>query len=296
MDNRIGFIGLGNLGIPMAKNLITSGFHLQVYNRTAAKADELEQSNITVCPTPALAATGVAIVVTMLSEDAVLNAMVTGKNGILTAMEPNALHISMSTISPKTSEELAQKHAENGSQYLAAPVFGRPEAAAARKLWVCVSGRPEAKEAATGVLNALSQGVIDFGDTIGGANVVKLAGNFMIMAALEAMAEAYTLAEKSGLDRGQVAEFFSSTLFACPIYQNYGKFIAAKQYEPIAFKAKLGHKDARLVLAATQQSNVPAPLAALVHNRLLISVAKGRGDNSDWIAAFGEGVSEDAGG
>ncbi|RYZ96124.1 MAG: NAD(P)-dependent oxidoreductase [Moraxellaceae bacterium] len=295
MSNTIGFIGLGNVGIPMAKNLIASGYHLQVYNRTASKAAELEQASITVCDTPAQAAANVPIVITILSKDSVLKEITTGKNGILKTMQANALHISMSTISAETSEELAALHANSGSQYLAAPVFGRPEAAASRKLWICVSGSPDAKKAATAVLNELGQGTIDFGDTIGGANVVKLAGNFMIMASLEMMAEAYTLAEKNGLDRKQVADFFSSTLFNCPIFQNYGKFIAAKQYQPVAFKAKLGYKDARLALAAAQKSKMPAPLISLVNNRLLTTVAKGHGDTSDWIESFGKGVDEDAG-
>ncbi|RYY34950.1 MAG: NAD(P)-dependent oxidoreductase [Sphingobacteriaceae bacterium] len=295
MEKRIGFIGLGNLGIPMAKNLITDGFHLQVFNRTASKADELEQNFVTVCNTPAEAAADVDFVITILSEDDVLKEVVSGESGILKTLRRGALHISMSTISPETSQELLAAHNAAGSNYLAAPVFGRPEAAAARKLWICVSGAAEVKDAAKPVLESLGQGIIDFGETTGGANVVKLTGNFMIMAALETMAEAYTIAEKSGLDRQQVADFFSSTLFACPIFQNYGKFIAAKQYEPVAFKAKLGYKDARLALKVAQQSETPAPLVSLVHNRLLTSVAKGNGDNSDWIAAFGKGVSDDAG-
>ncbi len=295
MDKKIAFIGLGNLGIPMAQNLIKAGYHLQVYNRTTSKAEELDPASINVCTTPAQAAEGVPVVITILSDDAVVKEVVTGANGILAAMQMGALHISMSTISPQTSEELLSIHQDAGTRYLAAPVFGRPEAAAAKKLWVCVSGKTEIKEAAREVLSNLGQGVIDFGETTGGANVVKLTGNFMIMAALETMAEAYTLAEKNGLNRQQVAEFFSSTLFACPIFQNYGKFVSAKQYEPVAFKAKLGYKDARLALDLTQKSEVPAPLVSLVHNRLLTAVAKGHGDDSDWIAAFGRGVSEDAG-
>ncbi|RVT98094.1 NAD(P)-dependent oxidoreductase [Mucilaginibacter limnophilus] len=295
MEKRIGFIGLGNLGIPMAKNLITDGYHLQVYNRTTSKAKELEQGSITVCSTPAEAARNVDFVITILSEDEVVKDAVLGDNGFLKTMRPGALHISMSTILPDTSEELLAIHNDAGSRYLAAPVFGRPEAAAARKLWICTSGAADVKEAAKPVLESLGQGIIDFGETTGGANVVKLTGNFMIMAALETMAEGYTIAEKSGLDRKQVADFFSSTLFACPIFQNYGKFISAKQYEPVAFKAKLGYKDARLALKVAQQTETPAPLVSLVHNRLLTSVAKGNGDNSDWIAAFGKGVSDEAG-
>jgi 3-hydroxyisobutyrate dehydrogenase-like beta-hydroxyacid dehydrogenase len=295
MENKIGFIGLGNLGIPMAKNLIEAGYHLQVYNRTASKAGELDQAAISVCDTPAQAANGVPIVITILSEDSVLKEVVTGENGILKTMQKNALHISMSTISPETSEQLAALHTKQGSQYLAAPVFGRPEAAAARKLWVCVSGPTNAKKAATAPLNSLGQGIIDFGDSIGGANVVKLTGNFMIMASLEMMAEAYTLAEKNGLDRQQVADFFSSTIFSAPIFQNYGKFIASKNYGPAAFTARLGYKDARLALGLAQKSEMPAPLISLVNNRLLATIAKGQGDSSDWIESFGRGVDEDAG-
>lgn len=116
----------------------------------------------------------------------------------------------------------------------------------------------------------------------------------MIMASLEMMAEAFTMAEKSGLDRAQVAEFFSSTIFNAPIFQNYGKAIANKQYQPVGFKAKLGYKDARLALKLAQSSQTPAPTCSIVNNRLLTAVAQGRGDN-DWVEAFGNGVSEDAG-
>jgi 3-hydroxyisobutyrate dehydrogenase-like beta-hydroxyacid dehydrogenase len=294
MNNKIGFIGLGNMGIHMAKNLISAGYHLQVYNRTISKADELEQSAITKSKTPAEAANGVAIIITMLSEDEILNEAVLGADGILKKLPKNALHISMSTISPDTALVLSKQHQEAGSHYLAAPVFGRPEAAAAKKLWICTSGSAQSKEIAKPILDCLGQGIFDFGEDAGGANVVKIAGNFMIMASLEIMAEAFTLAEKNGLDRQKVAEFFGSTIFNAPIYQNYGKLIANKQYEPVGFKAKLGYKDARLAFKLSQQSETPMPVATAVHNRLLGAVAKGLGDR-DWVEAVGRGVTDDAG-
>jgi 3-hydroxyisobutyrate dehydrogenase-like beta-hydroxyacid dehydrogenase len=294
MEKKIGFIGLGNMGIHMAKNLISEGYHLQVYNRTLSKADELGETNITKCQTPAEAAAGVSIVITMLSEDSVLRESVTGDHGILKTLQPNAVHISMSTISPETAVELAKAHQEADSHYLASPVFGRPEAAAAKKLFICVSGAQEVKDLAKPVLGCLGQGIHDFGEEIGGANVVKIAGNFMIMASMEMMAEAYTLAEKNGLDRVQVANFFGSTLFNAPIYQNYGRLIANKQYEPVGFKAKLGYKDARLAFRLSQASETPMPIVNTVHSRLLTAVAKGLGDK-DWVEGFGRGVSEDAG-
>ena len=288
---KIGFIGLGNMGLNMAKNLIASGHQLQVYNRSNEKADELEQSSITKCKTPEEAASNVSVVITMLSDDDVVTE---ATYSILKTLQKGALHISMSTISPDVSQKLSDLHKSAGSSYLAAPVFGRPEAAAAKKLWICVSGSQQTKETAKPILDCLGQGVIDFGEDAGGANVVKIAGNFMIMSSLEIMAEAFTLAEKHGLDRTKVADFFGSTIFNAPIYQNYGKLIANKQYEPVGFKARLGYKDARLAFKLAQQSETPMPVGTLIHNRLLSAVAKGLGDR-DWVEAVGRGVTDDAG-
>jgi len=294
MKTKIGFIGLGNMGTNMAKNLISSGYHLRVYNRTISKADELDKASITKCKTPAEAADGVPLIITMLSEDEVLKETVLGQDGILKTFPKNSVHISMSTISPETAHQLANHHQDSGSSYLAAPVFGRPEAAAAKKLWICISGNQSSKEIAKPILGSLGQGIFDFGEDVGGANVVKIAGNFMIMASLEIMAEAFTLAEKNGLNSLKVAEFFGSTIFNAPIYQNYGRLIASKQYEPVGFKSKLGYKDARLAFKLSQLSETPMPVATAVHNRLLAAVAKGWGER-DWVEGVGRGVSEDAG-
>jgi 3-hydroxyisobutyrate dehydrogenase-like beta-hydroxyacid dehydrogenase len=291
---KIGFIGLGNMGTPMAQNLIKAGYHLQVYNRTISKADDLEQAAITKCKTPAEAAANVEFVVTMLSEDEILKEAVSGEHGLLHTLPKGGVHISMSTISPETSQLLAGLHHLAGSHYIAAPVFGRPEAAAAKKLFVCTSGNTEAKERARPILESLGQSVTDFGEEVGGANVLKVAGNFMIIGAMEMMAEAFTLAEKNGLNRADVANFFGSTIFNAPIFHNYGKLIANKQYEPVGFKARLGLKDARLAVKLSQTSETPMPLATLAHNRLLAAVAKGGGDR-DWVEAFGKGVTDDAG-
>jgi len=294
MEKKIGFIGLGNMGMPMAKNLIDAGYHLQVYNRTISKTEELNASSITICKTPAQAADGVKILLTMLSEDEVLKETVSGENGILKTFPAGAVHISTSTIAPDTSEELYKLHKNSGSTYIASPVFGRPDAAAARRLFICISGDPKAKEIAKPILECLGQRIVDFGEKVSGANVVKVAGNFMITASMEMMAEAYTLAEKNGLDRAQVADFFGTTLFNAPIFQNYGKLIANKQFQPVGFKTKLGFKDARLTLKIAQASLTPMPTAMLVHNRLQSAVAKGWGE-SDWVEGVSRGVSEDAG-
>jgi 3-hydroxyisobutyrate dehydrogenase-like beta-hydroxyacid dehydrogenase len=199
----------------------------------------------------------------------------------------------MSTVAPATARKLADLHARQGSLYVAAPVYGRPEAAATQKLWISVSGAQAAKERVRPLLQALGRGISDFGEDPAAANVVKLTGNFMIAAALEAMAEALTLAEKNGLDRSQVMEMFGQTAFACPIYQIYGKAIARNQYTPAGFYLTLGLKDVDLVLQTASEVQMPMPVASLLHDRLLASVAKGRAD-MDW-SALALGVSEDAG-
>lgn len=294
MEKKIGFIGLGNMGLDMAKNLIAAGYYLQVYNRTLDKADELETSAITKCKSPAGAAANVPVVITMLSDDAVLADVTTGKDGILTTLQKGGLHISMSTVSPGISKQLTEAHKNAGSAYLTAPVFGRPEAAAARKLWICVSGDAADKETAKPILECMGQGVVDFGNDAGGANVVKIIGNFMIFASVEMMAEAFRLAEDHGLDRATVANFFGSTLFNAPIYQNYGKLIAERRYEPVRFKTSLGYKDLSLAHDLALQCKTPMPVADVTRNRLFAAINKGWSDR-DCVEAFDRGVTEDEG-
>ncbi|RPJ85155.1 MAG: NAD(P)-dependent oxidoreductase, partial [Acidobacteria bacterium] len=203
------------------------------------------------------------------------------------------LHISMSTVSPETSRRMAQIHSGRGDRFVSAPVFGRPEAAAARKLWICQSGEADAKAQVRPVLEAMGQGIFDFGEDPGAANVVKLAGNFLIASAIEAMAEAFTLGEKNGVERGRMAEMFARTLFACPIYLNYGRLIAEQGYDKVGFSLPLGLKDMQLLQATAVTSKVPMPFAGVVRDRLVAAMAKGR-EGLDWTG-FALGVSEDAG-
>ena len=293
MNNIVGFIGLGSMGLPIAMNLLESGYKLRVYNRTLQKAQPLVDKGAELGKSPADVVEPGGIVISMLANDQALEDVVLGENGILEKLGNGGIHISMSTISPTTAQNLAQQHEQKGTHYLAAPVFGRPDAAAARKLWICLSGNGAAKERVLPLLNVLGQKVFDFGEQVSAANVVKLSGNFLIISAIEAMAEAFTLAEKNGIDRSQVAELFGQTLFACPIYQNYGRMIAQEQYEPAGFKLALGLKDVELALQTAKESQMPMPFASLVRDRLISSIAKGRGD-IDWTG-LALGVSEDAG-
>jgi 3-hydroxyisobutyrate dehydrogenase-like beta-hydroxyacid dehydrogenase len=293
VNDIVSFIGLGSMGLPIATNLVESGYRLRVYNRTLQKAQALVDKGAELGKSPADVVEPGGIVISMLANDQALEEIVLGENGILEKLGNGGIHISMSTISPTTAQNLAEQHEQQGVHYLAAPVFGRPDAAAARKLWICLSGNGAAKERALPLLNVLGQKVFDFGEQVSAANVVKLSGNFLIISAIEAMAEAFTLAEKNGIDRSQVAELFGQTLFACPIYQNYGRMIAQQQFEPAGFKLALGLKDVELALQTAKESQMPMPFASLVRDRLISAIAKGRGD-IDWTG-LALGVSEDAG-
>ncbi len=291
--NQIGFIGLGQMGRPMAANLLKAGYRLRVYNRTSSRIQDLGRDGVTAAPRPAEVVASGGIVVTMVANDQALEEIVSGSGGFGDALGEGGVHLSMSTVAPATARRLAAYHMDRGSAYVAAPVFGRPEAAAAKKLWICAAGAPAAKSRIASLLETLGQRVYDFGDNPAAANVVKLAGNFLIVSALEAMAEAFALVEKNGIDRANFAGLMTETLFGCLIYQNYGKLIAAQTYEPAGFKLSLGKKDIDLVLQTANENCMPMPLASLLHDRLVTGLARTRGD-MDWTA-LALGVSEDAG-
>ncbi len=185
---KITFIGLGNMGIGMAQNLLNAGYQLNVYNRTKNKSEALK-GDFQSFEQPDKAAEGQDIIITMLSDDEALFEATNGENGFLSRMKKDAIHISMSTISPDTSRELYKTHKEQGSHYVTAPVFGRPNAAAGAKLFICTSGDTETKEKVNPVLDLLGQGTYDFGTEPGAANVVKLAGNFMMVFCIKDLCE-----------------------------------------------------------------------------------------------------------
>jgi len=293
MAENIAVVGLGGMGSGAARRLLDQGHRVTVWNRSAAKATPLVERGARAARSPGEAAAGAAVVITLLADDRALEEVVLGAEGVAAGLGAGGVHLSMSTIAPTTARRLAEAHRAAGAAYVAAPVFGRPDAAASGQLWIALSGPPAAKDRARPVLEALGQGVQDFGEDPAGAHVVKLAGNFMIAAATEAMAEAYTLGEKCGLDRTQLAEFFGATLFPSRIYQNYGRMIAEHRYEPAGFKLRLGLKDLRLVLGAADANEMPMPLASLLHDRLLALAAQGHGE-IDWTA-IGLAVAREAG-
>jgi 3-hydroxyisobutyrate dehydrogenase-like beta-hydroxyacid dehydrogenase len=292
MKETIGFIGLGGMGLAMATNLSKAGFGLHVYNRTAEKARPLLDRGARLARSPAETAEPGGVVVTMVSDDRAVEEVTLGPNGLLGRLQ-GGVHLSMSTIAPRTARRLAGLHRKRDAGYVAAPVFGKPAVASEARLWVATSGDPAPRARVRPILEAMSQGVFDFGDEPGAANVIKLAGNFLLGAAIEAMAEAFTLAQKHGVPRRQTFEFFTQTLFDCFVYRGYGELIASEHYQPVGAKPSLIRKDYGLIIDAAAEGLVPMPLANLIHERLTATVAKGRED-ADW-AGFAREVSESAG-
>ena len=282
----IGFIGLGQMGQGMAANLIKAGHQVTVYNRSPDKAAALVNAGARHAESPADAARGFAVF-TMLADDKAVEAVTFGEGGILAALPAGALHISCSTIGVALAERLAAAHGQAGQRYLSAPVFGRPDAAAAAKLFVVAAG------AADALGEAIGQRTFIVGDTPANANLVKLSGNFLIASVIEALGEAFALVTKGGVDAHAYLDLLTSTLFAAPVYKTYGGLIAEKKFEPAGFAAPLGQKDIRLTLAAADSLGVAMPVASLLRDRFLTLIAQG-GSHLDWSAVGGM-AARDAG-
>jgi 3-hydroxyisobutyrate dehydrogenase-like beta-hydroxyacid dehydrogenase len=299
---KVGFIGLGNMGSGMAMSLLKAGHEVTVYNRTPGKAQALVAQGARYAAQVADACHGDAVI-TMLADDAAVESVVFGDagangsgtvgSGIVKNLAKGAIHISSSTISVALSEKMTAAHAEHGQRYVSAPVFGRPEAAAAAKLFIAVAGAPDAVDTCIPLFDVIGQKTFRFGENPPDANLVKLSGNFLISAVIESLGEALALVGKAGLDQRQYVDFLTSTLFNAPVYKTYGGLIADRKFQPAGFAAPLGFKDNRLVLAAAENLRVPLPLANLIYNRFLTLLARG-GESLDW-SAISQLPAEDAG-
>jgi 3-hydroxyisobutyrate dehydrogenase-like beta-hydroxyacid dehydrogenase len=272
----IGFIGLGAMGSAMAGNLVKGGHHVRVWNRSPGRAEALRGIGAEPVQQIADALKGDAVI-SMLAEDNALRATLI-ESGALAAAPKGLLHVNMATISVALAGELTELHDQLGLGYVAAPVFGRPDAAAAGKLNIVAAGAPSLLDRVQPLFDVMGQKTWRLGDEPKRANVVKIAGNFMIGAAIEAMGEASAMAGGYGVSAADLLDVLTNTLFAAPVYKGYGGFIAADRYEPAAFKLTLGLKDIRLALAAGDGANVPLPMASLLRDHLLEAVAAGDGD------------------
>lgn len=282
---KVGFIGLGHMGIGMAANVLAAGHQVLAFNRSPAKARPLVTQGAVLAGSIAEACTADAVI-TMVSDDTAAQSITLAPGGIVDSLPKGGIHISASTISVALSRQLAEAHARAGQRYVAAPVFGRPDAAAAGKLFVVAAGTAEAIAAATPLLDAIGQRTFVVGDAPEAANLVKLSGNFLIATVIESLGEAMALVAKGGVDRAQYLDLLTATLFGAPVYKNYGAMIVEEKFKPAGFAAALGAKDVRLALAAAEELRVPLPLANLLRDRFLTLLAHG-GDDLDWSAIGG---------
>jgi 3-hydroxyisobutyrate dehydrogenase-like beta-hydroxyacid dehydrogenase len=277
MTTSVGFVGLGNMGIPMAQNLLKAGYALHVFNRTAVKAEGLLTQGATWAPSPQELAARTGLVFSMVADDAALHAVALGEHGILAGLPAEGIHIDMSTVFPDTSKHLAQLYRDRGAHFIAAPVSGRPEHAAAAQLLIYLAGPAEVLARCRPLLAALGQGVIVVGDEPHLANVLKLVTNFMVFAVNETLSEAFTLAEKAGLKSEPVLEMLQ-VLFPSLIIQVYAKRISALDFYSPGFNVRLGLKDVRHMRQLADQVAAPLPLAEVAYRHLLAALARGRGE------------------
>jgi 3-hydroxyisobutyrate dehydrogenase-like beta-hydroxyacid dehydrogenase len=288
---KIGFIGIGMMGLPMVQNLITAGYQLTIYNRTPEKASSLIDLGVEVKNNPLDVAEAGGIVMSCVSEDNALTAVV-GENGELAGrLGKGGIHISMSTILPKTAARLSKQQSEFGGFYVAAPVMGRPDVVLAKKQSYFIAGDEKAKERAKPLLGAIGMKIFDFGIIPENANVAKLAANFLIASAIEAMAEAFAFVSKNHGDADKLLQAVGETLFACPIYQNYGRQILDKKYTEPLFKLQMGLKDIRLIAETATESNTPMRFARVLQDRFSAAVAHGL-SQYDWTGIAAEVQAE----
>jgi 3-hydroxyisobutyrate dehydrogenase-like beta-hydroxyacid dehydrogenase len=290
---KIGFIGLGRMGSAMAANLLKAGHDVTVFNRSPEKLRPLVELGAHAAGTVADACRG-ELVVTMLADDTAVADVAFPNGGIVSVLPKGAIHLSMSTIGVALSKKLTEAHAQAAQQFVAAPVFGRPDAAAAAKLYIVAAGNPSAVNMCKPLLDVLGQRTFPIGTTPSSANLVKLSGNFLLAAAIEALGEAIALIGKADIDPHVFVDLLTSSLFNAPAYKTYGGLIAESRFEPAHFAAPLGFKDIKLALAAAESLRVPMPLGSLLHDRFLRLLAEG-GERLDW-AAIGGLAARDAGG
>jgi len=289
---KVGFIGLGNMGLPIARNLLKVGHELTVYNRTRSKAEALASAGAKLANSLAEACAA-EVVMTMLADDPAVEQTTLGDGGILNTLASGGVHLSLSTISTALSRRLTLAHTARGQSFIASPVFGRPDAAEAARLVVVAAGPDEAVGRVRPLLEAISRKLFVIGPEPYSANAVKLMGNFLIASMLETLSEAFALARKSGVEPAKILEFLNGSIFQSPIYENYGKIIMGEKFSPPGFAMRLGLKDVRLVLAAADEAAVPMPVASLIRDHFVSGVARGWGD-LDW-AALARVVAADAG-
>jgi 3-hydroxyisobutyrate dehydrogenase-like beta-hydroxyacid dehydrogenase len=287
----IGFIGAGNLAMPIINNLIESGYDLYCYNRTREKLQSVE-GKVTIGNNIREVCDHTTIIFSLIADDPGLRKICLSEGGLTSCMKPGTIHVSMSTVSPAIAAELEATHQQKGFTYIASPIMGRPEAAAAKKLGICIAGETIAKESVKEILPEMgAAAVYDFGEKAASANVAKLGINFMIAAAMETISEVFDMVNANGVKPEEFYAMAAQNLFNCPIYKNYGEIILAKKFDTPQFYARLGLKDMILVNEAAEIKEINMPLGKVLKTNYQKVVDMGLGEK-DWavlaVAANGE--------
>jgi 3-hydroxyisobutyrate dehydrogenase-like beta-hydroxyacid dehydrogenase len=277
---KIAFIGLGKMGTGMAHNLVRAGHTLAVYNRSREKTEALARDGARVADSPADACRDAEAVMTMLADDHAVEEVVFGKDGIASALPKEAIHLSHSTISTALARRLTTEHTQRGQGYLSVPVFGRPEAAAAKKLAVLTAGPAALIDRYRPLFDAIGRATYVVGAEPWQANVTKLCGNFMAITVIEAYGEIFATLRKAGVQPKAFLEIIDGLMTPQAI-GSYGHIIAEEKFEPAGFALRLGLKDVRLMLAASDECVAPMPIASLIHDQMLSALANGQGE-LDW--------------
>src|SRR5262245_35342822 len=281
-SERVACIGLGRMGVGIARNIRKAGFPLVVYNRTAAKAAPLLDAGARLASSPREAAAGADVVVTSLMDDRSVHEALEGPDGILAGLVRGAIHVGTTTVSPGCARAVAALHAAHGSRYVAAPVLGRPDVAEAGQLRAFVAGDPDAIARCEPVLRAYTAGVLRMGPDPPVANSLKLAVNYMLSVGIDLMAQVYAFAEKSGID-AEVMGQVMAMLFASPALPGYSDRIRNRAFDEVGFALPAGLKDVDLFLDASADARAPLPFAAIVRDHLVAALARGL-EHKDWSA------------
>jgi len=281
MKHRVGFIGLGHMGLFMAENILKKGFPLWIYNRTKEKATSLLDKGAQWAATPAELVGVCDVVITMIANDLALNEIVHGPAGILSSCNKPFIHISMSTVSPDLITDLEKKHQEKGIAFLAAPVTGRPERAKEGTLWIFLAGESKAKKTVSPILEAMSIKIFDLGEHAAQSSLFKLCNNFMIASLIEAFSEAAVMLEKGGISPSVAAEIWGSSLFNAPVFHSYTPMICKRNFADGGFALHLGLKDMRILQSCADKAQVPMPFLAELHEKMLACMNLGR-EEFDW--------------
>jgi 3-hydroxyisobutyrate dehydrogenase-like beta-hydroxyacid dehydrogenase len=289
---KIAFLGLGNMGSVMARRLLAAGHDVTVWNRDRAKAEPLAAEGANIAATPSEAAQGKDAVFSMLFDDRAHREVLLGSGGALSAMEPGSLHIACSTISVALSERLAVEHESRGLDYVAAPVFGRPNIARDGKLWIVAAGQEAAIAKARPALEPLSRGISVIGPKPAQAHAVKVAGNFLITMMIQSLSEAFVFAAASGIAPAMLLETVNSALFQSPFYAAYGK-VMLNPPEQRGATIELGLKDLKLFLEAAETNNIWLTVADLMLDRFEEAIASGLANN-DWAGGLLEAAENAA--